>query len=97
VPTWAQKIIQYKMQNCWSLSEIYFLFANIRALKYHGGQALNDLTNENLSTLEKGLPNLERHIENLNNFGIPVVVAVHLFKSHSQEEQDLIIAHCHKQ
>jgi formate--tetrahydrofolate ligase len=56
------------------------IVATVRALKMHGGVAKNELTGENLEALSKGIPNLEKHIENMKRFGIPVVVAINRFE-----------------
>jgi formate--tetrahydrofolate ligase len=63
-------------------------------LKYHGGKAREELSNEDLEALTKGLPNLVRHIENLQSFGVPVVVAVNKFIHDTDEEVQLIIDQC---
>jgi formate--tetrahydrofolate ligase len=62
------------------------LVATIRALKYHGGVKKDKLNEENLDALEKGYPNLQRHMENLKQFGIPLVVAINRFPSDTDEE-----------
>jgi formate--tetrahydrofolate ligase len=62
------------------------LVATIRALKYHGGIERDELTQENVGALEKGFPNLQKHIENLKIFGVPFVVAVNRFSSDSDAE-----------
>jgi formate--tetrahydrofolate ligase len=65
--------------------------ATVRALKYHGGAELKTLTQENLGALEKGLANLERHVENVReHYGIPCVVAVNRFVSDTEAELELI-------
>lgn len=62
------------------------LVATIRALKYHGGVKKDELTTENVEAVELGLPNLMRHIENLQAFGVPVVVALNRFAQDTPEE-----------
>ena len=62
------------------------LVATVRALKLNGGANKNDLKNEDLGALERGLPNLDKHIENVRQFGVPVVVAVNRFTSDSDRE-----------
>ncbi len=67
------------------------IVATVRALKHHGGVAKADLGTENLEALEKGYANLQRHIENVNKFGVPAVVAVNRFPTDSEAELDYII------
>ena len=68
------------------------IVATIRALKMHGGKAKQDLANEDLEALEKGLPNLLRHVSNVKNiYKVPCVVAVNKFPTDTQKELDLII------
>ena len=73
------------------------LVATIRALKYHGGAELKELTKENLSALEKGITNLERHVNNVrNHYGLPCVVSINHFTSDTDAEIALLrkkIAH----
>jgi formate--tetrahydrofolate ligase len=66
------------------------LTATIRALKYHGGAPLNDLTTPNLEALRGGLPNLEKHLENIRLFNLTPVVAINRFTSDTDEEIALI-------
>lgn len=69
--------------------------ATIRALKYNGGVAKNDLKQENLAALEQGLPNLTKHIENLQeNFGLPVVVAINQFETDTDAEIEMVRKAC---
>jgi formate--tetrahydrofolate ligase len=66
------------------------LVATVRALKMNGGAAKTALKNEDLGALERGLPNLERHIENVRQFGVPVVVGVNRFTTDSDRELALV-------
>lgn len=66
------------------------IVATVRALKMHGGVAKADLGTENLKALEKGLENLEKHIENVAKFGVPSVVAINKFPTDTQAEVDLV-------
>ena len=66
------------------------LVATVRALKLNGGAHKNGLQKEDLGALERGLPNLERHIENVRQFGVPVVVAVNRFTSDSERELKMV-------
>src|SRR5690242_9805569 len=69
------------------------LVATVRALKLNGGAHKNSLQKEDLGALERGLPNLERHIENVRQFGVPLVVAVNRFTSDSDRELEMV-ANC---
>ena len=66
------------------------LVATVRALKLNGGAHKNSLQKEDLGALERGLPNLERHIENVRQFGVPVVVAVNRFTTDSDRELEMV-------
>ena len=69
--------------------------ATVRALKYHGGVPKNELGTENLSALEKGLPNLLRHVSNIRDvFGLPCVVAVNAFPTDTRAELDMVRQKC---
>ncbi|MGP4953454.1 formate--tetrahydrofolate ligase, partial [Psychrobacter sp. T6-1] len=71
------------------------IVATIRALKYNGGVTKNELTAENLPALEEGLPNLMKHIDNMQNvYGLPVVVAINHFVSDTDAEIELVRRAC---
>jgi len=70
------------------------LVATVRALKYHGGVKRGDLEKENPDALEKGFPNLEKHIENLKGFGVPFVVAINRFAADTDVEVDRLRRLC---
>jgi formate--tetrahydrofolate ligase len=70
------------------------LVATVRALKYHGGQPLANLKTPDLAALEAGLQHLDRHLTNIQKFGLKPVVGVNQFVSDSPEELEAIIAHC---
>ncbi|MGN0098567.1 MAG: formate--tetrahydrofolate ligase [Candidatus Methanomethylophilaceae archaeon] len=70
------------------------IVASIRALMTHGGGVLDDESTLTLETLEKGLCNLDKHIENMTMYGVPIVVSINHFASDSQEEMDLVRDHC---
>jgi formate--tetrahydrofolate ligase len=72
------------------------LVATIRALKYHGGQDKKELNTPNLENLEKGLPNLQVHVENLKKYNIPVVVSLNKFYSDTDEEINMVKDYCDK-
>ncbi len=70
------------------------IVATVRALKYNGGGKKDDLNNENLDALAKGIVNLEKHIENVNKFGVPAVVAINNFPTDTQAEVDFVLERC---
>ena len=71
------------------------IVATVRALKYNGGVAKADLNNENLEALEKGLPNLLKHVSNIKNvYKLPCVVAINAFPTDTKAELDLVEAKC---
>jgi formate--tetrahydrofolate ligase len=76
--------------------DVTVLVASIRALKMHGGMDEDDINKPSLEYLEKGFANLDKHIENIKKFGVPVVVAINRFPSDNQEELDLVKMHCDK-
>jgi formate--tetrahydrofolate ligase len=93
----AEKFIDIKCRKSGLRPDAAVLVATIRALKFHGGAELAELDRENLPRLERGVANLERHLNNLrNHFGLPVVVAVNRFAGDSDTEIRLVqqaIAH----
>jgi len=92
----AEKFFNIKCREAGISPKATVLVATIRALKYHGGKPLSDLETEDLEALEKGLPNLEHHLESLRKFEIPVVVAINVFKSDTEAEKKLLIDFCNK-
>ena len=70
------------------------LVATVRALKYNGGVSKTELHLENLQALEKGIVNLEKHIENLHKYGVPVVVTLNRFMTDSQKELNYVKEFC---
>ncbi|WP_439475192.1 formate--tetrahydrofolate ligase [Algoriphagus formosus] len=92
----AEKFFNIKCREAGISPKATVLVATIRALKYHGGKPLTDLETEDLEALEKGLPNLEHHLESLKKFEIPVVVAINVFKSDTKAEKKLLIDFCKK-
>jgi formate--tetrahydrofolate ligase len=92
----AEKFMNIKCRTANLSPKAIVLVATIRALKYHGGKQLKELTQEDVGALEKGLPNLNRHISSLKSFGIPIVVSVNAFSSDTEAEKKLLIAHCEK-
>lgn len=90
----AEKFMNIKCRNAGISPKAIVLVATVRALKYHGGQALNSLEEEDIAALEAGLPNLDRHLESLKTFGIPMVVAVNSFPKDTAAEQELLLNYC---
>ncbi|MCL2047361.1 MAG: formate--tetrahydrofolate ligase [Defluviitaleaceae bacterium] len=82
----AEKFLNIKCRRMGIAPSAVVLVATIRALKYHGGCEKENLGKENLSALEKGIPNLTRHIENIKNFGLPCVVAINNFPTDTAAE-----------
>ncbi len=82
----AEKFMDIKCQYSGLSPKAVVLVATVRALKYHGGQDLNELKTENIAALKKGVSNLDKHIENLQTFGLPVVVAINKFITDTSEE-----------
>ena len=70
--------------------DLTVIVATIRALKMHGGVAKDELKSENVAALEKGFANLKRHIANVSKFGVPVLVTVNKFSTHTRAEMDLL-------
>ena len=70
------------------------LVATVRALKYHGGMAIKELDEPNDEALEAGAENLRKHIENIRQFGVPVVVAVNAFANDTPDELHLVQHKC---
>ena len=90
----AEKFFDIKCRMAGLRPDAVVLVASVRALKMHGGLPKGDLSRENVDALKSGLPNLEKHIENLKSFGVPVVVAVNRFPTDSQEELDAVMERC---
>jgi len=87
----AEKFIDIKCRKSGLRPDASVLVATIKALKYHGGVAVKDLSQENLEALEKGIKNLERHVRNLReNFGLPCVVAINRYSADTDAEIELL-------
>ncbi len=87
----AEKFIDIKCRKADLKPSIVVVVATIRALKFHGHAALKNIEEEDLSALEKGIPNLERHINNLrSHFGLPCIVAINRFTSDTDAEISLL-------
>ena len=92
----AEKFLDIKCRKAGIQPSCVVLVATIRALKMHGGVEKDDLKKENVEALKKGLPNLERHIENIKKFGLEVVVAINHFVTDTDKEVKIIEEHCSK-
>ncbi len=90
----AEKFFNIKCRKAGLKPDAVVLVATIRALKYNGGVAKADLNNENLEALEKGIVNLEKHIENLQKYGVPVVVTLNSFVSDTEAEVAFVKKFC---
>lgn len=90
----AEKFFNIKCQNGDISPKAVVLVATVRALKYHGGTSKDELTKPNLVALQKGMINLERHIQNIQRFSLPLVVAINQFTSDTQEEVQAILDFC---
>ncbi|MEQ8927661.1 MAG: formate--tetrahydrofolate ligase [Fulvivirga sp.] len=90
----AEKFLDIKCGYSGLSPKAIVLVATVRALKYHGGQALEDLKTPNTVALVKGLENLEKHIENINTYGLPGVVCINKFVSDTEEEVEIIMNRC---
>ena len=90
----AEKFLDIKCRIAGLKPDAVVLVATIRALKYNGGVAKADLGTENLEALKKGIVNLEKHIENIQKYGVPVVVTLNAFLTDTQAEMDYVKAFC---
>ena len=91
----AEKFLDIKCRAAGLAPDAVVLVATVRALKMHGGLAKTALAEENLDALERGLPNLLRHLSNIKNvYGLPAVVAVNRFPTDTDREIDCIIEKC---
>ena len=86
----AEKFFDIKCRFGGLKPEVAVLVATVRALKMNGGANKKDLGTENLGALEKGLPNLQAHIENVKQFGVPVIVAINRFTSDTDAELAMV-------
>lgn len=92
----AEKFFDIKCRYSGLSPDCVVIVATIRALKYNGGVSKADLKQENLTALKKGLCNLEVHIENMNKFGVPVVVAINRFDTDTESEINMVEECCKK-
>ena len=93
----AEKFLDIKCRKSNLKPDCVVLVATIRALKMHGDVSKEDLKNENVNALKKGLVNLERHINNVRKFGLPVTVAINYFITDSKDEVDAVLDFCKTQ
>ena len=91
----AEKFLDIKCRLAGLKPDAVVIVATVRALKMHGGMSKENLNIENLNALEKGIPNLLRHVSNIKNvYHLPSVVAINKFPTDTQDEIDLIIEKC---
>ncbi len=91
----AEKFLDIKCRMAGLTPDAVVVVATVRALKHHGGVAKADLNSENLEALERGLPNLLRHVDNIKNvFGLSCVVAINAFPTDTKAELDLVEDKC---
>ena len=91
----AEKFLDIKCRMAGLVPSAVVVVATVRALKHHGGVAKAELSQENLAALEKGLPNLLRHVENITKvYGLPCVVAINRFPTDTEAELELVREKC---
>ena len=91
----AEKFLDIKCRAGGFHPDAVVIVATVRALKYHGGVAKADLNHENLEALEKGLPNLLQHVDNVTNvYGLPCVVAINAFPTDTEAELKMVEEKC---
>ncbi len=93
----AEKFLDIKCRAGGFHPDAVVIVATVRALKYHGGVAKADLNHENLEALERGLPNLLQHVDNVTNvYGLPCVVAINAFPTDTEAELKMVEEKCRK-
>ena len=92
----AEKFLDIKCRKSDLKPSCVVIVATLRALKMHGGVAKDDLKDENVEALKKGLVNLERHVENVKKFGLPVAIAVNHFIKDTDDEVKALVDFCNK-
>jgi formate--tetrahydrofolate ligase len=90
----AEKFFDIKCRKAGLKPDAAVLVATVRALKYNGGVAKDELVEANLEALKKGIVNLEKHIENIQKFGVPVVVTLNKFATDTEEELAFVKSFC---
>ena len=94
----AEKFLDIKCRAAGFRPDAVVIVATVRALKYHGGVPKPELNKENLEALERGLPNLLQHVDNVKNvYGLPCVVAINAFPTDTKAELDMVEAKCREQ
>lgn len=92
----AEKFLDIKCRIAGLKPSAVVIVATVRSLKYNGGMELKNLTESNLEALIKGSENLKKHIENMKQFGIPVLVTINKFYTDTQEEIDYLVKMCNE-
>ena len=92
----AEKFFDIKCRYAGLKPDAAVIVATVRALKMHGGVPKTELTTPNVEAVKKGLVNLEKHIENVKKFGVPVVVAINIFAQDTEEELEAVRVYCAK-
>ncbi len=92
----AEKFLDIKCRKAGFKPDAVVLVATVRALKYNGGVAREDLSKENLDALARGIVNLEKHIENIQKYDVPVVVTLNSFVTDTKAENEYIRSFCEK-
>lgn len=90
----AEKFMDIKCRNAGIRPDAVIIVATVRALKYNGGVSKENVSEPNTEALKKGIVNLDKHIENIQRFGVPVVVALNEFLTDTEEEYEVIRKHC---
>lgn len=90
----AEKFFDIKCVSAGLKPQVLVLVATIRALKYHGGVALDALTRPDAAAVQRGICNLEKHLENSRQFGIPAVVAINQFSTDGLDEIEVVRQRC---
>jgi len=90
----AEKFFDIKCRKANLVPDMAVIVATVKALKYNGGDDEKDLSNENLVTLEKGIVNLGKHIENIKKYQIPLIVCINKFSSDTENEINYIKKYC---
>lgn len=90
----AEKFFNIKCRSAKISPQAVVIVATIRALKYHGGVSLKNLEEENIEALEKGVQNLDKHLDTIEYFGIPAVVAINHFSTDSEAEINWLLDYC---
>ena len=90
----AEKFMDIKCRKAGIAPDAVVILATVKALKYNGGVKKDELAAPNLEAVKKGIANLDKHIENLHAFGVPVVVTLNSFLTDTQEEYEFIKKHC---